>query len=439
MSEPASKSKTTTRERILFFPWGFGGGAAYTGRCLVLAAALAGAGDEVIFADSGLSAMVREAGFPVLESPAGAPRPSDRHPVPPYLPFADVERVFAVAATFHREDRVRARLAADAELIERCRPTAVVIDMSPTAALAARAAGLPVISLADADFVTPHANGWMPWSTVAPRDLLPHPSSLPVWDTISKELGLGPVERAEHLLWGDVTLVSSHPDLEPLDGPPHRGELHYVGPMYWNPPRPVGDPPPDTDLPRIYITIGSGGTAGKRALGNIFDACAGQPWTVYMSGGFADTSGLSVPDNVHLAGFTGLDTPLTWADVVLSHGGSATVLATLLHGKASVIIPFMSEQEMNGRQLIAGTGAGVLLRTSTTTPNGRLAFTDRYSGPADQSQVGADEVRQGIAEVLDDPAYTAAARQWGSRLRERSATSDLVALTHSAIAAEVAR
>ncbi|QBJ98203.1 glycosyl transferase [Rhodococcus sp. ABRD24] len=426
-------------ERVLFFPWGFGGGAAYTGRCLVLAAALAEAGDEVIFADSGLSAMVREAGFPVLESAAEAPRPSNRHSVPPYLPFADVERVFAVAASFHREDRVRARIAADAELIERSQPTAVVIDMSPTAALAARAAGLPVISLADADFVTPCANGWMPWSTVAPRDLLPHPSSLPVWDMMSSELGLGPVERAEHLLWGDVTLISSHPDLEPLGGPPHRGELHYVGPMYWNPPRPVGDPPPDTDLSRVYVTIGSGGTAGKRALGNIFDACAGQPWTVYVSGGFADLTDLTIPDNVHLAGFTGLDTPLAWADVVLSHGGSATVLATLLHGKPSVIMPFMSEQEMNGRRLVADSGAGVLLRTSTTTSHGRLAFTDRYSGPADQSQVGAFDIRQGIAEVLGDQAFTAAARQWGVRLRELGSRNDIVALTYSAISAGVTR
>ncbi len=426
-------------ERILFFPWGFGGGAAYTGRCLVLAATLAETGDEVIFADSGLSAMVHEAGFPVLESAAGAPRPNNRHSVPPYLPFANVERVFAVAASFHREDRVRARIAADRELIERCQPTAVVVDMAPTAALAARAAGLPVISLADADFVTTRVNGWMPWSTVAPRVLLPHPSSLPVWDTISRELGLGPVERAEHLLWGDVTLISSHPDLEPVDGPPHRGELHYVGPMYWNPPRPAGNPPPNTDLPRIYVTVGSGGTVGRQALGNILDACAGQPWTVYVSGGFADMSGLAIPDNVHLAGFTGLDVPLAWADVVLSHGGSATVLATLLHGKPSVIMPFMSEQEMNGRHLIADRGAGVLLRTSTTTSHGRLAFTDRYSGPAKQPQVGAIDIRQGLAEVLDNQAFTVAARQWGIRLRERCAASDLVALAHSVIAEGAAR
>ncbi|WP_371656250.1 MULTISPECIES: glycosyltransferase [unclassified Streptomyces] len=421
-------------ERVLFFPWGWGGGAAYTGRCLALASALAWAGDEVAFADCGINAMVREAGFPVLESEPEAPRPPDRHPMPPYLPFADVERVFAVAATYHRVERVQRRIAADARLIEAYRPTLVVIDMCPTAALAARAAGIPVVSLADADFITPRANGWMPWSTVAPRDLLPHPSSLPVWDRVSRELGLGPVARAEHLLWGEVTLVSSLSALEPVDGSPHRGALHFVGPMYWNPAVASDGPaPPRTDRPRVYVTIGSGGTVGRQALQNVLDACADQPWSVYVSSGFAFEGGLAVPDNVVVAGFTGLDTPLEWADVVVDHGGSATVLATLLHGKPQVVMPFMSEQEMNGRQLVEDTGSGVLLRTSETTPYGRLTFSDRYSGPSDQPCVRADDVRKGIAEVLGDPAFTQRAAHWGARLRECRETTDLVALAHSAL------
>ncbi|MDN3057182.1 glycosyltransferase [Streptomyces sp. SRF1] len=422
-------------ERVLFFPWGWGGGAAYTGRCLVLAQALAEAGDSVAFADCGISAMVREAGFPVLDSAPEAPRPPDRHPMPPYLPFADVERVFAVAATYHRIERVRQRVAADTRLIEAYRPTVVVIDMCPTAALAARAAGIPVVSLADADFITPRPNGWMPWSTVAPRDLLPHPPSLPVWDRMSRELGLGPVARAEHLLWGEVTLVSSLPDLEPVEGPPHRGDLTYVGPMYWNPVVAAGTPtPPETGRPKVYVTIGSGGTVGRQALQNVLDACAGQPWSVYVSSGFAFEGDLTVPDNVVVAGFTGLDTPLTWADVVLSHGGSATVLATLEHGKPSVVMPFMSEQEMNGRQLVEATGSGVLLRTSATTAHGRLSFSDRYSGPSDQPCVRVGDVRQGIAEVLGDARFTERAARWGARLRERRGSADLVALAHSAVA-----
>ncbi|WP_018505378.1 glycosyltransferase [Parafrankia discariae] len=422
-------------ERVLFFPWGWGGGAAYTGRCLVLAAALARAGDEVAFADCGLSLMVREAGLPVLDSDPEAPRPRDNHPVPPYLPFADVERVFAVAATYHRVERVRARVVADARLIERYRPSVVVVDMCPTAALAARAAGIPVVSLADGDFVTHRDNGWMPWSTVAPRDLLPHPSSMPVWDAVSRELGLGPVERAEHLLWGEVTLISGHPDLEPpLGGPPVRGDVHFTGPMYWNPTRPVEGPPlPESDLPRVYVTIGSGGTVGRQAMQNILDACASQPWAVYVSSGLTNTSDLTVPSNVTVAGFTGLDKPLAWADVVLHHGGSATTLATLAHGKPAVVVPFMSEQEMNGRQMVEGTGAGVLLRTSTTTPGGRLAFTDKYSGPSAQPCAGIEDVRHGVAEVLGERSFAGAAKRWGERLRQQERDTDLVELAHSVL------
>ncbi|MBZ4324330.1 glycosyltransferase, partial [Streptomyces huiliensis] len=290
-----------------------------------------------------------------------------------------------------------------------------------------------VVSLADADFVTPRANGWMPWSTVAPRDLLPHPSSLPVWDEVSRGLGLGPVARAEHLLWGDVTLVSGHPGLEPLDGPPHRGALHYVGPLYWNPPCAAPEPP-RTDRPRVYVTIGSGGNVARRALQNVLDACADRPWTVYVSSGFAFEGGLAVPENAVVAGFTGLDAPLAWADVVVSHGGSGTVLASLLHGKPSVVMPFMSEQELNGRQLVESPGAGVLLRTSATTPHGRLAFTDRSSGPATEPYVPVDDILRGVEDVLADPGYTERAAAWGARLRALREAADLVGLVRSAAA-----
>lgn len=421
-------------ERVLFFPWGWGGAAGYTARCLALAQHLAAAGDEIAFADCGINRLVREAGFPVLPSEPEAPRPPERYTVPPYLPFADVERVFAVAAGYHRAERVERRLAGDVAAIDAYRPTLVVIDMNPTAALAARSAGVPVVSLADADFVTPEPNGWMPWSEVAPRALLPHPSSLPVLDAVSRRLDLGPVARAEHLLWGDVTLIPSLPELEPIVGPLHRGVLHHVGPLYWNPTVPAGTPvPPATELPKVYVTIGSGGMVGREALQNVLDACAGRPWSVFVSTGFAFAGELTVPENVILAGFTGLDGPLDWADVVVCHGGYSTVLATLTHGKPLVILPFMSEQEMNGRQLVENIGTGLLLRTSRTTGQGRLSFRDRYSGPSSEAVVGPADIRRGIADVLGDPAMARRAGQWGARLRSRRESTDLVALAHAAV------
>nr|CAD62199.1 Ata5 protein [Saccharothrix mutabilis subsp. capreolus] len=419
--------------RILFFPWGWGGAAGYTARCLALADRLAGAGDEVAFADCGATRLVREAGFPVIEQSTAPLRDPDRRRVPPYLPFADVERVFAVAAGYHRPERFRRQLDEDAAAIARYRPDAVVIDMSPTASLAARAAGLPVVALADADFVAPHANAWMPWSTVPPRALLPHPDCLPVLDEASRSLGLGPVSRAEDLLAGDVTLIPSIPELEPVGLP----SAHHVGPLYWDPPAAERRLalPPARGRRRVYVTIGSGGMVGAAALQAVLDACAEQPWVVFVSTGYGFGHELSVPGNVTLGGFTGLRGPLEWADVVVSHGGYSTVVATLEHGRPSVVVPFMSEQEMNGREMVERFGAGVLLRTSRTRPDGRLEFTDRTSGPTGSPFVAAPDIRAGVRDVLADEAMTARARDLGERLRRRRDETDLVALVHKAVAA----
>ncbi|GAB3213772.1 hypothetical protein GCM10027294_48290 [Marinactinospora endophytica] len=418
--------------RVLFFPWGWGGAAGYTARCLALAEELAAAGDEIAFADCGATRLVREAGFRVLEQDTAPLRDLERRRVPPYLPFADVERVFAVAAGYHRAERFGRQLDEDAAAIAGYRPDVVVIDMSPTAALAARAVGVPVVSLADADFVAPRPNAWMPWSTVEPRVLLPHPPCLPVISAASVRLGLGPVARAEDLLEGEVTLIPSTPELEPAE----RGTVRHVGPLYWDPPGAGGDVvlPEEDGRARVYVSIGSGGMVGADAMQAVLDACAGMPWSVFVSTGFAFRSELSVPDNVVLGGFTGVRRPLGWADVVVSHGGYSTVIAALEHGVPNVVLPFMSEQEMNGRRLVERVGAGLLLRTSRTRPDGRLEFTDRYSGRSPRPHVASVDIRAGVEEALGDPGMAARARRVGAELSALRRTVDRVGLVHGTVA-----
>lgn len=133
--------------RVLFFPWGWGGAAGYTGRCLALARELAAAGDEIAFADCGATHLVREAGFRVLPQQTAQLRELHRRRVPSFLPFAGVERVFAVAAGYFRPERFQQQLDEDTAAVSAYRPDLVVVDMSPTGALAARSAGIAVVSL----------------------------------------------------------------------------------------------------------------------------------------------------------------------------------------------------------------------------------------------------------------------------------------------------
>jgi UDP:flavonoid glycosyltransferase YjiC (YdhE family) len=414
--------------RVLFFPWGHG--AAYTARCVLLANELAAAGDEVAFSGCGASNLVRAAGLPLL--PRSTPSPRERQDgfVPLYLPFGSVERVFAAGARYYREDVFAGQLEEDISAIETFGPDIVVIDMWPTAALAARAAGIPLVSLADVDFLSPSANAWMPWCEV-PELVLPFPSCLPVLDQASRKLGLGPVSNASDLLWGDTTLIASVPELEPL--PPGAGPnlAHYVGPLWWDPPDAVFEPSSREGL-RVYVTVGSGGSVRREVLQTLVDSCAEQPWNVFMSVGYDFSSRLVAPNNVTFGGFTGLDRPLQWADVVIGHGGSSTTLATLYHGKPSVILPFMSETEMNGRQLVEAQGAGVLLRrTVIDQTTGKITFINRHSGESPDGVITPKDVRQSIDEVTSSPTVRAAAARVSAPLRRAVSDRDLVSPIHA--------
>jgi UDP:flavonoid glycosyltransferase YjiC (YdhE family) len=370
----------------------------------------------VAFGDCGVTHLVRQAGFPVLHQRSAGDRGVGRGQMSAYLPFGNVERVFAVAARYYRPERLQRQLDDDLANVDEFRPDVVVIDMSPTGAIAARARGVPVVSLADTDFLSTADNAWMPWLTVPSAELLPYPSCVPALNGALARLGLSPIEHPSELLWGDVTIVPSVAELEPPEDAWPLDRLRYVGPLFWDPPG-VGLGLPGGPGPNVYITVGSGAMVTGKVMQNLVDACRGQPWTVFVSAGFAFTESLRLAPNVHIGGFTGLKELLRWADVVVSHGGYSTVLATLLHGKPLVVVPFMSEQEMNGRLLVEQVGTGLLVRRSRVDARTkRITFEYRTSGVSNDATVPVIDVAEAVSAVLEEPSYAARARATSRRL-----------------------
>src|SRR3954447_9385225 len=354
--------------RALFFPWSAGGGAGYTGRCLAVATRLAGR-YECAFGPDCVISMVEEAGFPVVG-------PRERHQPrtarPEYLPFANVERVWAVAARYYRADTVRADVERDRAVIAEYRPDVVVIDMQPTAAIAARGLGVPVVSLADTDFLSTSPVAWMPWLKRDPAQLMPYPSCVPNFNEALAEAGRDPVDSAIELLWGDATIVASCPELEPPPQPPRgRRPPIYAGPLYWDPAGSNGEPPPANGHRRVYVTLGSGSMVGRELLQRVLDALDGPELQVYVSVGLHPDGELSPPANARVDGFTGLTRALRWSDVVLSHGGYSTVVAASALARPQVVLPLMSEQETNGREMVERVGTGLLVRKTVDDPAAR--------------------------------------------------------------------
>lgn len=425
---------TSQNKRILFFPWGAGGGVGYTGRCLAVAETLRSEGYECFFSSSGATTLIKRAGFVVVQTRVTRPSTGAEIRPPPYLAFANVERVYAITTRYYKKDRLLGQLQEDLRVIEEVQPSLIVTDMQPTAAIAARYCQVPLVSLADADFLSPKPNSWMPWVDPDIVDILPYPSCLPVFNEILVDLGLDKVDNVSELLWGDLTLIPSIPELEPIDAALHkRSELHYVGPIFWDPPW------SDTSSVlanhraehhhNIYVTVGSGVMCPPAVMQVILDACEQSNWRVFVSTGYAFRGSVSVPPNTILQGFTGLNAALDWADVVISHGGYSTVIASLLFGKPSLIIPFMSEQEANGLYFIEQQGAGLLLRRAfIDRQTKRVRFRLRYSGYSEKASIRVEDVQRALRDVLRDEQYRKSAARIGEKLRQRRASVSLPTL-----------
>lgn len=409
--------------RTLFFPWSAGGGAGYTGRGLAAAGRL----DDrfaCAFGPSAVTRMVSEAGYPVIGTPSPG-GPPER--VPAYLPFTDVERVYAVTARYYRRSVVEEHLRRDLDAIDTYRPQIVVTDMQPTAVLAARLRGLPVVSLADTDFLRPAQHPWMPWNTAAPTALLPHPDALEALNEVAAAHGLDPVDGVTDLLWGEATLVPSSPEVEPPPPPPPgRRDALYVGPLYWDPPGPPFRPVRREGTRHVYVTIGSGGMVTEPALREVLAALDRPGITVFLSAGFTTADWVREHHNVETGGFTGITGPIDWADLVLSHGGYSTVIASLARGRPQVVLPFMSEQEANGRQFVARHGAGLVARTTEVDPGtGRITYVNRHGGRTGDPVVPAADLARTVEEVLGDGTFARRAGYAQNALARDRAAGDL--------------
>jgi UDP:flavonoid glycosyltransferase YjiC (YdhE family) len=418
--------------RALFFPWSAGGGAGYTCRCLALARRVAGEYD-CAFGPEAIPSLVAGAGFPLLDWASRSP-PAEQ-PRHDYLSFASVERVYAVAARYYRPEAVREHVLRDRAAIEAHDPSVVVLDMQPTAAIAARSLEIPVVSIADADFLSPSPVAWMPWLTFEPDALAPYPPCTPAFNEVLEELGLAPVRSPSELLWGEVTLVPSCRELEPLPPPPpSRRAATHVGPLYWDPPGVAPRlPPAPAGAARVYVTVGSGGMITTRILQRLLDALERPGLVVFASRGVSPPPGLRGSVNSRSGGFTGLTRAILWSDAVVTHGGYSSVIATIAAGRPQAVMPLMSEHEANGRQLVEEAGCGVLIRrTRADARSRRLRFLGRRTGESDSPLPRHEDVLDAVHTILEDGSWRERARAMSRRLARARAGADLLSLFDTA-------
>ena len=352
------------------------GGSGHLEPLVPLARAARVTGHEVAFAARPwMVPKAEELGFEAF--PAG----SDEGLVPVTRPLleVDMEREFRDLRDGFGRWLSRSRAADLGPIVARWRPDAIAWEETDFgAAIIAERHGLPhvnVLVTASGAFVRP--------------------------DVMADVLG---EIRAEHSLPRDpnAAMLARHLVLNPF--PPSFRDPRYplpataIGYRTWNVERqetPSPVPPEWTralpGAPSVYFTLGTvfnheSGDLFARVLSGLRDLEANLLVTV---GREIDPASLGEqPAHVRVERFVPQAEVLPHVDLVVSHGGSGSVLGALAHGLPMVLIPMGADQPLNGERAEA-VGIGRVL---------------------DPVRLTADEVRRAAHDVLDGAAYRAAAR-----------------------------
>jgi UDP:flavonoid glycosyltransferase YjiC (YdhE family) len=176
---------------------------------------------------------------------------------------------------------------------------------------------------------------------------------------------------------------------------------HSIRPFMLNAPQ--NEPTPEwilnlPDKPTVYFTLGTvfnreSGDLFSRVLDGLRDLSINLIVTV---GKHIDPAEFGTqPANVRIERFIPQLLLLPHCDLVVSHGGSGSIIGVLAHGLPSVLIPMGADQPLNAARYQA-LGAAEILDPVTATP---------------------ELIRKTVLTVLENPSYRAAAE----RLRDEIA------------------
>ncbi|WP_035803580.1 glycosyltransferase [Kitasatospora mediocidica] len=347
--------------RILFT---FIGGSGHFNPLVPIAHAAEAAGHTVAVAGSGsMVSTIEAAGFTAFATSEPRPRPPapERVPLEPVDPEGEDRQLRDGFAG--RGARRYASVIPD--IVRAWQPDVLVRDeVDFGTAVAAELLGLPcatVLVLAAGTFLR--------------KELVADPLH-----QLRSELGL-PSDPALTMLDRGLVLSPFPPNFRSPDAPLPATTFSY---------RPTVEPSPGATsrTPTVYFTLGTvynDPDLHTRVLAGLRDLPADIVMTV---GEHIDPAEFGPqPGRIRIERFIPQDEVLPHCDLVISHGGSGSLMGTLAHGLPSVLLPMGADQPHNARRCVE-LGMGRTLDPVTVTP---------------------ETVRDTVSAVLADHAYRHAA------------------------------
>lgn len=218
-----------------------------------------------------------------------------------------------------------------------------------------------------------------------------------------RALGLGPVPSPDAQLarLARLLVLTS----EAFDPPPHPlpPNVRYVGPQLDASGGEELDLPwPDDDLRPLVVVSFSSRFAAPGVVQRVLDALALLPVrTLLTLGRVLAPHELRLPAGVAMRRFVPHTALLPHAQIVVTHGGLGTVMASLTHGVPLLCIPLKNDQFENAARVVAA-GAGLRLSRRASRRSLRHAAIELQSEP--RYTAGAHRVAEAIAACDRDLA-----------------------------------
>ena len=338
----------------LLYAWEFGANFGHIGAFLPLARALRQRGHEVRWAvaQTGPAArLLAQEGYAWLQAPTCPETPRAGPP----LSYNDILLRFGYA---NREDLL-GLVIAWRELLRLTGVTAVLADHAPTAILAARTLGIPVMLFCFGFFAPPRQQplpSMRPWMDLAPGQLdALENEALANINAVLGHFEQAPMNATANLFDVAEDTLLGFPE---LDHYADRGPARYWGNL---PDAGIGDAPAWPKLPgkRIFAYLRSGTPHHEAALAALH--ALGLPSVVFFPD--APAALLTRYAAPHLAfSATPLDlaTISSEADAAVLYAGMSTVTSLLLRGKPVLMLPGHLEQFLVARR-VEEMGAGLLV------------------------------------------------------------------------------
>jgi UDP:flavonoid glycosyltransferase YjiC (YdhE family) len=294
------------------------------------------------------------------------------------------------------EEFVQRGVDSHIDLIKRSKAEAVIDFWNPFACIAARAIGMPLITIIQAD-MHPQSNGFIWWKE-KPDNL---PSSREAVNQVLKKYRLQPIGQVEELFVGDLTLLVGIPDLDPL---PDSAEVTYIGPILW---QKEDAKLPDwiyhlnENQPIVWVYPGNLQYApgGKSAfdsqivLDASIDAFADQDLQVVVTTGLHKLPKRyqNLPANFWHAPYLPGLAMAEVSDLLIHHGGYGSCQTGLFSGTPALVIPTFSERESNARRIATVMAGDYVLPTSD------IRGVNKFVDPS--------VVREKAAYIMSNPAF----------------------------------